>query len=123
MQSILGGNKSSIKEKQMNKEEVLRRSRNTFKESDPYESYLINAGYLIGCLVAIIVSGAIFFLQRLIQGEWNYALYAAFTLILAVKNAYVGIKLRKKKDIIKTIVFGIVSIVFIVAHLLSFCGI
>ena len=107
----------------MKKEEVLRRSHNTFKKSDPYEIYLGTIGQLIGFAVALIVSTVIFIMQRFLQGEWNFALYATIPLLLAVKSAIVGIKLRKKKKIAEAIVIGTIAIALMVMHILPFFGV
>ena len=107
----------------MQKEDILKKSHNTFKNSDPYEIHLKSIGQLIGCAVALIVNMFIFFLQQLLQEEWNFALIATVPLLLAVKSTLVGIKLRKKKVIVEAIIFGAIAITLIAIHILSFSGV
>ena len=106
----------------MNREEILRKSQNTFKGRDPFELHLQNVGYLLGYLILVVYALVLCIIQYCLRGESNVGLVASSFIIIATQDLFVGIWIRNKKRIVKGIFWSAMAIVGIVQYLITVFG-
>ena len=102
----------------MNKNEILNKSREENANADLYGNEVKELGFLVGSLVALIVTMIIFFVEWSIKGIKNYGLYAIIASVFAAKSIVQAVKLREKTYIFAAIVYTVITIATFIAYVL-----
>lgn len=108
------------KEKNMNREEILAKSRKDYEKNDEYLlDALTKAGKIssqVGLLVtAIIVAG-----DQFVFNTYNYGAQAIYFAIMGTMNIVRYKYIKKKNDLVFGIIFSIGAILSLIAHFMSF---
>lgn len=107
----------------MNKEEILQASRKENKNKDIYELEVINKGRRIGGLIAISVAFALLLLERVILDiGTNYGYFCIIMSAGAGLWIYKAIKLKRKHEILLSILWSVMGIYSAVMVILGFIG-
>lgn len=107
----------------MNKEEILRASRNENKNKDMFELEVISKGQRIGGLTALCIAFVLMIIERVIlENGTNYGYYcivmsAGFGLWI-----YKAIKLKKTHEILLAVLWGILTVYSAVMIILQYIG-
>lgn len=102
----------------MNKNEILNKSREENANADLYGNEVKELGFLLGSLVALIVTMIIFFVEWSVKGVKNYGLYAIIASAFATKSIVQAVKLREKTYIIAAIIYTLITIATFIAYVL-----
>ena len=95
----------------MNKEEVLKKSRNENQNKDIYELEVISRAQRIGGLIAICVTFALMVIERVILDCGTN--YGYFLIIISAGMGvwlYKAVKMRKKHEIFLAVLWTILAI-------------
>jgi len=101
----------------MNKEEILEKSRNENKNQDIYEKEILKNGTNIGAGVAAVLATVFFIIQIFVGKGMNYGLYAIVFSIPATEFVVKAVKLKRKHEIIISVLYVIAVILFSAAHI------
>lgn len=105
----------------MNKEEILRASRNENQNKDIYELEVISKGQRIGGLIGISVTFVLMFVERVILDIGMN--YGYFLIILSAGTGlwiYKAAKLKKKHEIVLAVLWGVFAIYAAVMVVMGF---
>ena len=102
----------------MDKIEILNKSREENANADLYGNEVREFGFLVGSLVALIVTMIIFFVEWSVKGVKNYGLYAILASAFAAKSIVQAVKLREKTYIVAAIVYTVITIATFIAYVL-----
>lgn len=102
----------------MDKNEILNKSREENANADLYGNEVREFGFLVGSLVALIVTMIIFFVEWSVKGVKNYGLYAILASAFAAKSIVQAVKLREKTYIVAAIVYTVITIATFIAYVL-----
>ena len=100
-----------------NREEILAKSRNENKGTDLFEKEIqTKAGIWGACVAAILAT--IFFTIQIVVGEGtNYGLFAVVFSINAAGYIFKAIRLKKRNDIVFSVIHVILALIFSYAHI------
>ena len=103
----------------MDKEEILKKSREENKKQAAYEKEVIKQGGNNGAIVAAILA-TVFFVVQIFLGEgMNYGLYAVVFSIPMTGFITKAVKLKKKHEIIVAVIYAVCVVLFSVAHIMQ----
>ncbi|MBO4913753.1 MAG: hypothetical protein J5449_00975 [Oscillospiraceae bacterium] len=95
----------------MNKEEILRASRNENQNKDVFELEVINRGQRIGGLIAISIAFALMLVERVIlDSNTNYSYFLIIMSAGAGLWIYKAVKLKRKHEIVVAVIWTLFSI-------------
>ena len=108
------------KEKNLDREEILAKSRKDYEKNDEYLlDALTKAGKIssqVGLLVtAIIVAG-----DQFVFNTYNYGAQAIYFAIMGTMNIVRYKYIKENKDLVLGIIFALGSLLSLVAHFMSF---
>ncbi len=105
----------------MNKEEILQASRNENRNKDIYELEVISKAQRIGGLIAVSVTFALIFVERVIQDIGMN--YGYFLIILSAGTGlwfYKAMKMKRKHEIVLAVLWAILTVYAAVMAILDF---
>lgn len=107
----------------MNKEEILRKSRNENQNKDIYELEVIRKAQRVGGLIAVCVTFALMVIERVILDIGTN--YGYFLIILSAGMGlwiYKAVKMRKKHEMLLAVLWTALAIYAAVMVILNFIG-
>ena len=104
----------------MNREDFLKRFREEGEGNDPYEAEIARLGWRIGARVALAAAFAIFILELVFFGEYNFAVYAVCVIPIAVSSLIRALKLKNTFDVILAIVYSVALVGSIILYVFAF---
>lgn len=105
----------------MNKEEILRKSRNENQNKDIYELEVIRKAQRVGGLIAVCVTFALMVIERVILDIGTN--YGYFLIILSAGMGlwiYKAVKMRKKHEMLLAVLWTALAIYAAVMVILDF---
>ncbi len=103
----------------MNKDDILAKSRKENKNQDMYEKEVLKEGGNAGAITAAVLATIFFVIQILLGEGQNYGLYAVVFSISAAGFTVKAIRLKRTHEIIITVLYIIVVLMFSAAHIYS----
>lgn len=106
----------------MNKNEILEKSRNENKKTDPYEMEVIRKGNEYGMAAGYVLCAILFIAQYLTGTGLNYGLFTMLLTVNAVSALYNALKLKEKKYVLIAACYGfavLTSLSLIVMEMVS----
>lgn len=107
----------------MDKEKILKKSRNENQNKDIYELEVISKGQRVGGLIAISVTFALMVIERaILDSDTNYGY---FLIILSAGMGlwlYKAVKMRRKHEIFLAVLWTVLAIYAAVMVILDFIG-
>lgn len=105
-----------MEERNMNKESILEMSRQENKNKDLFGyNEELKASLYAGIAMAVL-SAVIYVAQIVIQGKFDWGLFAVVTVYNAVINFVKGVKTSKKDLIVAGILWAVTTVILLVAH-------
>lgn len=107
----------------MKKEDILQAGRKENQNKDIFELEIIRKGQRIGGLTAVCSAFVLMFLERVIMDRGiNYGYL--FIILSATEGMWIykAVKLKRKHEILLTVIFGIMMIYAAVMTVLGFIG-
>lgn len=101
----------------MNKEEILKKSREENKNKDLYEKEVSLVATKWGAMFALIITTIFFIVQIFVGKGINYGLYTIVLSANSGTNLYKAMKLGKQRDVIMAILYVIAIVVFSIAYI------
>lgn len=95
----------------MEKEEILKASRNENQKKDLVEIEVENKAGKIAAIGLLILSTVFYVAEIMLKGVTNYGWYAMIALYCAIGFGFKAIKLKKKICIVNAIIWSIVTII------------
>lgn len=96
----------------MTKEEILEKSRKDNKNVDYYEFEIRNKATVLSSIVGLGLCGILYALLIIIKNEVHAEIFVIMSAMETVLFGYKYIKLRKKHELIVTILYGLTLIFF-----------
>lgn len=106
----------------MNKEEILKASRNENQNKDIYELEIIGKAQRIGGLIALSVAFVLMLAERAILETTNYGY---FCIVMSAGTGlwiYKAVKLKRKHEILLAALWSVMFVYAAVMAVLSFIG-
>lgn len=105
----------------MNKEDILQASRNENRNKDIFELEIISKGQRVGGLIALCVTFALMFTERIImESGMNYGYFLIILSATAGLWIYKAVKLKKKHEIFLAVLWSFLAVYSAVMVVLSF---
>ena len=101
----------------MEKDEILEKSRKENKNQDLFEKEVSQKGGNIATIVAAIIGTIFYVIQILVGSGENYGLYAVVLSIPATGYMVKAIDMKKKRDLIISILYIIAVLFFSIIHI------
>lgn len=101
----------------MEKEEILKKSREENKKQDVYEKEIIVKENRYACLIAGIIATIFFVIQIFTGGGMNYGLYAVVFSMPMAGFWYKYIKINKKNDLFLAICYTVTVLLFSIIYI------
>lgn len=101
----------------MDKEELLKKSRDENNGKDLYAEEIMGNGMHIALLVSVILAVVLFFIQLAVTDVMNYALYAVVSVMFTSIHAVMAVRLKTKHEIVLTVLYGIATLALSAAHI------
>lgn len=101
----------------MDKEEILKMSRNENKNQDVYEKEVIKEGGNVGAITAAVLATIFFIIQILLGEGMNYGLYAVVFSIPAASFCVKAARLKRKHEVVFAVIYSIFVIALASAHI------
>ena len=108
------------KEKNMNREEILAKSRKDYEKNDEYLVDALTKAGKISSQVGLIVTAIIVAGDQFVFNTYNYGAQAIYFAIMGTMNIVRYKYIKEKKDLVLGIFFAIGSVLSLVAHFKSF---
>lgn len=107
----------------MNKEEILQASRKENHNKDIFELEIISKAQRIGGLIALCVTFALMFVERVILDiGMNYGYYLIILSAGMGLWIYKAVKLKRKHEILLAVLWGVMTVYAVVMVIFSFMG-
>ncbi len=107
----------------MNKEEILRASRNENQNKDIYELEVIRKGQRIGGLIGICVTFTLMFVERVIlENGMNYGYFLIILSAGAGLWIYKALKMKKKHEVFLALLWAVLAVYAAIMVVLNFIG-
>lgn len=100
----------------MDKEEILKKSREENKNMDVYDLEVQRDGRNIGAVVAVTLA-FVFFVIQLCTGGKNYALFAIAASVFASTFIVKAVKRKRKHEIVVALFYTIATVLFSILHI------
>jgi len=104
----------------MEKEEFLRKIRESNEMDMPFETDAIKSGWEIGALISGLVGILICFLEWLFLDRFNLSVMLPVVVSLTVANVIAAIRLRTVKRRVIALLLCLLTLVYTVLYILSF---
>ncbi|WP_295153352.1 DUF6442 family protein [uncultured Ruminococcus sp.] len=91
----------------MDKEKILAMSRVENEKKDPFELEVANEANSLASTFMAAVTIVLFFTNVFARGNYDYGIWSILGIWLATKYGYTGLRMKKKKQVIRGIVWGI----------------
>ena len=108
------------KEKNMNREEILAKSRKDYEKNDEYLVDALTKAGKISSQVGLIVTAIIVAGDQFVFNTYNYGAQAIYFAIMGTMNIVRYKYIKEKKDLVFGIIFSIGAILSLIAHFMSF---
>ncbi len=107
----------------MNKEEILRASRNENQNKDIYELEVIRKGQRIGGLISICITFTLMFVERVIlENGMNYGYFLIILSAGAGLWIYKALKMKKKHEVFLALLWAVLAVYSAIMVVLNFIG-
>lgn len=107
----------------MKKEDILQASRNENQNKDFYELEITRKGQRIGGLIGLSIAFALMVIERVVlENDTNYGYFCIIMATALGLFTYKAIKLKRKQDIVTSILYAIMTAYAIVMQILNFPG-
>ena len=104
----------------MDREEVLRKSRNENQKMDERERVVIGQAGKIAAMVGAIICMLIYGIDYTFAEEYNSSCWIIYGSIMFVTNLVKFVKLKRKSELGLTVIFGILTAANLVLYIMSF---
>ena len=104
----------------MTKEEILAKAQKENKGKDIERLEADSKGGAMATIVSAIYAGIMFFAEMILTNTYNFSLWGVVTMMNAVINIYMFIKLRKKVHLFAAIVWSLWTIGLTIAAISGF---
>lgn len=101
----------------MDKEEILKKSREENKNMDVYDLEVQRDGRNIGAVVAVILAFVFFVIQLCTGGGKNYALFAIAASVFSSTFIVKAVKRKRKHEIVVALFYTIATVLFSILHI------
>lgn len=101
----------------MNKDDILELSRKENKGQDLFVAEVNENATKVSSNVGILFATVLFIVHYLVKGEYNLALYSVILVISTTTFTCKAVYLKRKKDIVLAILFGIVALAVTAVYL------
>lgn len=103
----------------MNSEEILKaaRKQSEVNSEGEYEKDLQRKGIIFAYMIAALICTFMLVSELLMRKTVDFGKYAIFFLFSCVSDLYYGYKIRKRKVLVRGIVVGIITSVFLIAYI------
>lgn len=108
------------KEKNMDREEILAKSRKDYEKNDEYLLDALTKAGKISSQVGLIVTAIIVAGDQFVFNTYNYGAQAIYFAIMGTMNIVRYKYIKEKKDLVFGIIFSIGAILSLIAHFMSF---
>ena len=108
------------KEKNMDREEILAKSRKDYEKNDEYLLDALTKAGKISSQVGLIVTAIIVAGDQFVFNTYNYGAQAIYFAIMGTMNIVRYKYIKKKNDLVFGIIFSIGAILSLIAHFMSF---
>lgn len=108
------------KEKNMDREEILAKSRKDYEKNDEYLLDALTKAGKISSQVGLIVTAIIVAGDQFVFNTYNYGAQAIYFAIMGTMDIVRYKYIKEKKDLVLGIIFAIGSVLSLVAHFKSF---
>lgn len=107
----------------MKKEEILQASRNENQNKDIYELEIIRKGQRIGGLIGLSITLALMVTERVVlDNDTNYGYFCIIMSAALGLFTYKAIKLKRKQDIIMSVLYFVMTAYAVVMQILNYLG-
>lgn len=107
----------------MKKEDVLQASRNENQNKDLYELEVARKGQRIGGLIGLSIAFALMCVERVIfEDGTNYGYFCIILSAALGLFTYKAIKLKRKQDIIMSVLYFVMTAYAVVMQILNYLG-
>lgn len=106
----------------MKKEDVLQASRNENQNKDLYELEVTRKGQRIGGLIGLCIAFAMMCVERGLFENTNYGYFCIILSAALGVTAYKAIKFKRTRDIVLSVLFGVMAVYSVVMKVLEFLG-
>lgn len=107
----------------MKKEEILQASRSENQNKDFYELEIVRKGQRIGALIGLSIAFALMVIERVVlENDTNYGYFCIIMATALGLFTYKAIKLKRKQDIIISILYAVMTAYSIVMQILNYFG-
>ena len=100
----------------MDKDEILKRSRNENRGQDEMEREVDAKAGRQAAAVGLLVCGFLFLTEQLIKGQTNYSAWIIYCVIMCTMELSRFFNLRKKCDLINGTIMLVCSVSFLVLY-------
>ncbi len=100
----------------MDKDEILKRSRNENRGQDEMEREVDAKAGRQAAAVGLLVCGFLFLTEQLIEGQTNYSAWIIYCVIMCTMELSRFFNLRKKRDLINGTIMLVCSVIFLVLY-------
>lgn len=107
------------REKNMEKEELLQKSRNENKKGDEYEKKVVTKATSIAFIAMVVVAAVLFYVELIVKGNTNYAIWGTIMVSLGVYYLVLGYKVKKKIDFICGIVITVCAVAMVTIYMIQ----
>lgn len=104
----------------MNKEEILRASRNENQNKDIYELEVISKGQRLGGLISICITFILILIERMLLDNMNYGYFLIIISGGAGLWIYKALKMKKRHEVFLAVLWSLVTVYAAVMVILDF---
>lgn len=101
----------------MNKDDILEKSRKENKDRDLYEESVYLTASSISSFVALFLTTVFFILNALVNGVFNWGLYAIVVSFGAANFTVRAVHTKRKREIICAIIYSVVTLLLTVIYI------
>lgn len=101
----------------MIKEEFLKKMREENERSDPFEKEISSFSWKIGAIVALGISIIFYYLEWILYGKYNFAMFTAIILMLAIKFIIKATKIKCISYIVYSVLFSLIAITLFITYI------
>ena len=100
----------------MDKDEILKRSRNENRGQDEMEREVDAKAGRQAAAVGLLACGLLFLTEQLIKGQTNYSAWIIYCVIMCTMELSRFFRLRKKHNLINGTIMLVCSVIFLVLY-------
>ena len=106
----------------MNKDDILQKSREENKNGDEREEKIKLRSYAISAAIGALLSMIFVFIENVILDRNTTLIWIIYCGMMFSKNILDAIKLKKKSDIVLSVLWGLCFVIYIVIYILNNIG-